>query len=128
MASSSGRITKSQSRCSRRLPDPCESRAKYVRINRQNTPAIRPKENARHREIYWRALAFMVGWGLLNEDPEPAWMLDSLISFLVLFPDLFPGLAFATPVLTRPRHTQAATSSPAVGGGIEPFAAPAAGS
>jgi len=41
----------------------------------------------------------MVGWGLLKDVTKPAWMLGYLIFKTILFPDLFPGLAFDTPVL-----------------------------
>ena len=42
----------------------------------------------------------LVGWGLLKDVMKAAWMLGYLIFKTILFPDLFPGLAFDTPVLT----------------------------
>jgi hypothetical protein len=44
-------------------------------------------------------LAFKVlGWRLLKDGLKPAWMLGFLISNVVLFPALFPGLVFGTPL------------------------------
>jgi len=40
----------------------------------------------------------VVGWGQLNDELQPAWMLRFQIFNFNLFPGLFPGLVFATPI------------------------------
>jgi hypothetical protein len=45
----------------------------------------------------WRCLVWW-SWRLLNEALKPAWMLCFTFLNVVLFPDLFPGLAFARPI------------------------------
>ena len=42
-----------------------------------------------------------MGWRQLKDALKPAWILDSWISNVVLFPALFPGLIFDTTLLVH---------------------------
>ncbi len=57
-----------------------------------------------------------MGWRQLNNALKPAWIQDFKFFTLNLFPGLFPGLAFATPLFehmvypSNTSHTTSATS------------------
>ena len=57
----------------------------------------------------------MVGWGLLKDGWEPAWMLGFTFSKPVLYPRLYPRFAFDTPFFDLFRRFAEWLQSPAPG-------------
>ena len=51
----------------------------------------------------------MVGWGLLNDDWQPAWTIGVAFSKLILYPRLYPRFAFDTPLFLAFREVKPAT-------------------